>query len=56
MAGLARQLIQAAEGVIDLADDFVERLLRNRRVATVAVELGLVPLQLLEQVGLQVGT
>jgi hypothetical protein len=53
---LALQLVQALEGVVDAADDPVERGLRNAGVATEAVQLRAVALEFLQQVALDVGT
>ena len=55
MAGLAVLRVQRGETVVDLADDAVEHVLGNRGIAAVAVELLLVPFEVLEHVGLEIG-
>jgi hypothetical protein len=56
VAGLAGHAGQAGEAVLDLRDDAVERLLRDGRIAPEAVQDLALPIQVLQQVGLQVGT
>ena len=54
LAGLARQAVQVREGAVDLGEDLVELLLRDRRVGAQRVEEGALPVEFLQQVALQV--
>jgi hypothetical protein len=55
LASTAVERVDAAEGVVDLLDDLVERGLGDGRIASVGIEDALVPLEVAQEVGLQVG-
>jgi len=55
LAGLAGLLVQRRETAFELPDDVVERGLRDMRIVPVGVQDLLLTLEVLEQIGLQVG-
>ena len=55
MTGLALQLVEPVEGMVDAPYDFVERGFVDARVAAKSLELRAVAFQLLQQVAFEVG-
>ncbi|MDT4889215.1 hypothetical protein FQZ97_1258890 [compost metagenome] len=56
LARFAHKLVELGEAIVQLGNHAIQHLLGNRRVAPVAVELLFLPVDILEHIGLHVGT